>query len=325
MNPPTTVVEGAVNTPTAVVKAAVNPPTAVIKAAVNPPTAVVKAVVKKNPTIGTFHTNELRSSEKARIRTSKLVHFAHAYPVAPKLVVGLTAVDVDRHANVRVNSYATRIQGNQFEIHLDSWEKTQLYAAGCAWLELEANDPDFQFGSYNTREDHPWTKPQIHNARKIFFKNVYPAAPRVVVWLRSIDLGSGKNWRIRAFATDVTATGFTIHIDTWADSVLHTAVACWLAYPAHRTGVASGNINTPDMRLWAQPQLQNSGHETFTGALDKSPKVFLALNALDMDHGHNMRLAVTAENVSAIGMTWHLDSCQDSILYSAGASYIALS
>lgn len=290
-----------------------------------PPVASKAVVLKKNPIIGTFHTKELRSWKQVRAKTSKVVSFTHAYSTIPSLLLGLTAVDVGNGANVRVKSYTSKIQLDRFEVNLDSWEETTLYGAGCAWLEIEADDKDFQFGSYHTIEDHPWTRPQIHNTRKITFKRAFATAPHVVVWLSCIDLSSGKNWRIKTFATDVSAKGFTIHIDTWADSVLYTAVASWLAYPVDRAGVTSGSFTTLDIRSWAQPQLYNSGHEAFkSGVFEKPPKMFLALNSLDMGRGRNMRLSVKADNVSATGMTWHLDSWEDSVLYSAGASYIAL-
>lgn len=286
---------------------------------------VVKAVAKKNPAIGTFHTNELRSWKEVWQKTSKVVSFANKYSAPPNLVVGLTAVDVGRNANVRVRSSTSGVQHDRFEIHLDSWEETTLYGAGCAWLELEATESDFQYGSYHTIEDHPWTQPQIHNTRNITFARAYPAVPKVVVWLSCIDLSSGKNWRIKTFATDVSAVGFTIHIDTWADSVLYTAVASWVAYSADREGVVSGSFSTLDSRSWTQPQMRNSGHEGFKGGVfEKPPRMFLAINSLDIDCGQNLRLAVTADHVSASGMMWHLDSWEDTIMYSAGASYIAL-
>lgn len=287
-------------------------------------TIVDKVVAKKTPTIGKFHTNELRSWKQVRHKTSKGVSFADKYSAPPSLVIGLTAIDVGHHANARVKSYTSGIQPDRFEIHLDSWEDTKLYGAGCAWLEFEA-ESDFQFGSYNTVEDHPWTRPQIHNTRKITFARAYSTTPKVVVWLSCIDLSSGKNWRVKTFATDVSPVGFTIHIDTWADSILYTAVASWVAYSAGKEGVASGSFTTLDTRSWNKPQMYNSGHEGFqNGVFEKPPRMFLAINSLDIDHGQNLRLGVTADHVSAGGMTWHLNAWEDTILYSAGASYIAL-
>lgn len=286
----------------------------------------VKAVAQKiNPTIATFHTSEVRSSKEVR-ETSKVVFLTPAYTMVPGLVIGLTALDIGGDTIVRATAFASMIQRDRFEIHLDSWHDTKLYGAGCSWLQLEADDKDFQYGSYNTIEDHPSSAEQMCNTRKIVFKRPYASPPQVVVWLTAFALGSGSSWRITSFATDVTAVGFTIHIDTWADSKLYRAAASWIAYPPDRQGVASGNFSTLDLHSWAQPQSFNSAYEAFGNKIfQKPPRTFVALNSLDISHGQGMRLAVKVDNVSAAGMSWHLDSGSDTVLNSAGASYLAFS
>lgn len=283
-----------------------------------------KVVVKTNPIIGAFKTSDVRSSQKTRQKVSKTISFANQYAKIPGLVVGLTAVDIFHDINIRVNAYPSEIRGDHFKINLDSWDDTKLHGAACAWLAIEADDVDFQYGSYHTSEDHSWPKAPLHNTRKITFKRKYTATPNVVVWLNVLDLGHVTNWRINSFATDVTATGFTIHIDTWDDTKLYSAVASWVAYPTNRPEVACGRFSTLDTRSPGQPQLYNSGFAAFeTGVFEKPPRMFLALNSLDISCRQNMRLLVKAENVSATGMTWHLNAWSDTTLHSAGASFIA--
>lgn len=288
-----------------------------------PSQAVV--AVKRNPVIGTFHTNELRSWKEVRHNTSKVVTFAEKYAMVPGLVVGLTELDIYRDMNACAKAFTSKIQCDRFEIHLDSWGDTKLYGAGCAWLQIEAHDVDFQYGNYYTVEDRPSTSTQMQNTRKIKFKRAYTAPPMVVVWLSLIDLGQGSSWRIKVFATDVTTVGFTIHINTWGDSMLYNAVVSWISYPADRPGVASGCFSTLDRGSWAHPQLYNSAYEPFgDGVFEKPPRTFVAINSLDIGRGDNMRLTVRVDNVSEAGMSWHLDSWQGTVMYSAGASYIAL-
>lgn len=244
--------------------------------------------------------------------------------MVPGLVVGLTLLDVSAAANVRVNAYVNEVQREHFKINLSSWNDTDLYGASCAWMAIEADDMDFQYGSYHTTEDHDWRETPHHNTRNIRFKRAYPDTPKVVVWLNVIDLGCRENFRIKTFATNVTATGFTIHIDTWDDTRLFSGSASWVAYTTGRSGVASGCFSTIDIRSPRQEQAYNSAFEAFEkGVFEKPPKVFLALNALDIDRRATMRLMVKADNVSASGMWWHLDSWRDSSMYYAGASYIA--
>lgn len=281
---------------------------------------------KSNPLIGTFHTNDVRSSPEVCHNFSKVVSFAQAYSMVPGLLVGLKALDIQPHTTVRATAFAGKIQRDRFEIHLDSWGDTILDGAECAWLELAADDMDFQYGCYHTIEDHPVSAPQMHNTRNIMFKRRYMAPPHVVVWLTMIALGQGSSWRIKTFATDGTAAGFTIHIDTWADSKLYKAAASWIAYPTDRRGIASGSLNTRDIHSPAQPQTYNSAYEVFgNGIFEKPPRTFVAINALDISQTHEMRLVVAVDNVSAAGMAWHLNSWMETVLYSAGASYLAFS
>jgi len=137
-------------------------------------------------------------------------------------------------------------------------------------------------------------------------------------------MAQDKNWRVTATATDVTATGFTMHLDTWWDTVLYVATAAWIAYPSDKAGVASGSYSTQDVRPWDKPQLTNSGRINFpAGTFTGNPNVLIAFNSLDIDHSRNLRLKLSADSVSKDGMNWNIDSWYDTILYLAGASYIA--
>jgi hypothetical protein len=55
----------------------------------------------------------------------------------------------------------------------------------------------------------------------------------------------------------------------------------------------------------------------------RPPKVFMALNALDVEKKANLRVRVSATDITKTGMTWHLDSWFDTVLYMEGAAYIA--
>lgn len=73
-----------------------------------------------------------------------------------------------------------------------------------------------------------------------------------------------------------------------------------------------------------KPQVYYRAWESFpTSIFNKPPRVFLALNALDIDHRWDLRLLVRAGDVSPAGMTWYLEAWSDTIVYSAGASFIA--
>jgi hypothetical protein len=275
--------------------------------------------------IGTFNTMDVRPWDQPRAENWQLISFPAPYSAAPGLPMGLNELDVGNGGNIRVNAYASDIHPESFHVHIDSWADTTLYSAGCVRLEVAPGDPDFQFGQFSTMDDHPWNEPKKQTSRQINFGRPYATPPQVVVWLNSLDMSRDANWRVNAYATDITATGFVIHIDTWADTVLYSGRISWIAYPSNKPNVSSGRYNTQDVRPWDQPRLANSGQATFGGSgFARPPRVLTALNSIDIDHAHNLRINLNVDSITTTGMTWHIDSWADTTLYSAGASYLAI-
>ncbi|KAK3944177.1 hypothetical protein QBC46DRAFT_375581 [Diplogelasinospora grovesii] len=291
---------------------------------------IAKTYPPEGMDIASFNTMEIRPWDQPTKEAMKRQTYPAPYNTPPKFAVGLNWLDIDHATNIRVKAYADNITKTAADMHIDTWADTTLYSAGCTWMRIAADDPDFQTGQFSTQDDHPWQNPQMKTSRAIKFDRPFAAGgaaapPKVVIWLNVLDMQAGKNWRINATATDVTATGFTIHLDTWADTVLYVASAAWIAYPAGKPGVTSGTYNTQDVRPWDKPQLANSGRVNFpAGVFQGTPKaVLLAFNSMDIDQGKNLRLRLSADSVSKDGFNWHADSWYDTILYSAGASYIA--
>ena len=282
-------------------------------------------VVENSFHVASFNTMEVRAWNKPEKKAHKRTNFPMTYDSPPKLVVGLNWLDVSKDANIRVIAFADNITTSSADIHIDTWVDTTLHSAGCTWFPVPSDDPDFHVGEFSTLDDHPWQNPQRKTSRWITFERAYASPPKVVVCLDQLDMASGWNWRVKATATHVTARGFLLHLDTWADTVLHAARAAWVAYPSDKPGVVSGSFGTQDVRPSHEPQLSNSGRVVFPcHAFRKAPSaVFVALNSLDVDTCHNLRLKLRMDSVSEDGLSWYIDSWADTILYSAGASYIA--
>lgn len=280
------------------------------------------AVLETNRTIGAF---DIQEDHRDPHCTAKTVTFPNRYAMVPGIIVGLTLLHACRNADIRITAYPDELRHDGFKININSGSQTKLFGAACAWLAIESGDRDFQCGSCTTYEDHQYTTTTMRNTRRIRFKRAYSSAPKVVVWLSTIDLGSKTNWRIKTFATQVRATGFTIHIATWPDTKQCLVEASWVAYPTYLPGVSSGSFSTDGVGSLTRPQVDYRSREVFpTGVFREPPRVFVALNAIDIDPQRDLRLLVKAEDVTADGMICHLDAWSDTILYSAGASYIAL-
>ncbi|KAJ7891594.1 hypothetical protein B0H14DRAFT_2687759 [Mycena olivaceomarginata] len=279
------------------------------------------------PAVSSFNTTEVRAWDQPVADTLRLVNLPQTYVALPRLSVGLNQLDIEAGTNVRCRGYTTGITNRTYTAHLNTWGDTTLYSGGINILILKPADLAILSGEFSTTDDHPWENPQPETKRRIDFERPFASPPKVVVYLREIDAGSGSSVRVRTYVTDVDAQGFTIHIDTWGDTQLFSGGASWVAYPEDMDYIASGTANTSDVRLWAQPQAHNSNGINFHfGGIHfgKNPQVFVALNSVDISSSKNFRIKAWGSDASPTGFTWHIDSWGDTILYSAGISYIAL-
>ncbi|KAG8922238.1 hypothetical protein FRC01_014289 [Tulasnella sp. 417] len=250
--------------------------------------------------------------------------FRENYVAPPRVVIGLNRLDMQRGTNLRVETYVDGIDRQTFTAHADTWGDTTLYAAGMDALILKPADLDILSGEFNTRDDHPWTRPQQETSHRINFERPFLSPPKVVVFLKSFDTGSGSSTRVLTYASDIDAKGFTIHVDTWADTTLYTAIAGWVAYPEDKDYFYSGTAHTKDIRPWHKPQLETQSRAHFRGAqFLKKPTIFMAFNYIDVSTHSNLRIKAYADNVSTEGMTWHIDGWADTTLWAGGVSYIA--
>lgn len=277
---------------------------------------------------GTYNTREQRPWFPPVARNVKQVTFWPQHDAAPGVAVGLTDLDISKAANIRISAYADRITTASMSVHLDAWADTALYSAGCTWLEDRQEEFDLQVGDFSTKELHPWNQPTRTNSKWMRFPRPFSSPPKVIVWLKSVDMAKNFNWRVEAYPShDVSTTGFTININTWADSILYSADASWIAYvqAPDKIMIQSGAADTRQYRPWNPAQLTNGAKVDFpAGSFDRPPKtLLLAVNRFDFDHRYNLRFRAYADAISDAGFRWHVDSWADSLCYGAGISYIA--
>jgi len=84
-----------------------------------------------------------------------------------------------------------------------------------------------------TYQSDTWTLHDEGDDRKFTavqeFSTPFEQPPTVIVSISELDAPAGP-LRVRVAAADISNTGFTVEITTWADSKLYGAVASWIAY-----------------------------------------------------------------------------------------------
>ncbi|THG94968.1 hypothetical protein EW026_g6600 [Hermanssonia centrifuga] len=252
---------------------------------------------------GTFHIESIRPVNQPRQDNRGTIYFTPPISTAYNLLLGINALDIGCSADFTLKCNLLSVANNSVQLNLQSWGNTVQYSSGCAWLRVPTDDLDFQSGRFSATDYYPWWS----------------------FWLDSIHTDANTDCRIHVYANDITADGFTIHLDTWNDTKLYLAGATWAAYSADRVGIRSGSFCAGDARNPTKLPSENSAQIAFDGAdFRNTPRVFMALNLLYVDCKHNTRLKpICATNVTNAEMTWHIDTYLDTILYAAGASFVA--
>ena len=250
---------------------------------------------------------------------------------------------------VRANLVGSDITPDSFRVTLETWNGGILYAASAQWIEHKAGSKECHFGQFDTSDietgfkrsvslrraprklrlndeetsannsvtgsecdgSDPRKRRQQEWSQKVRFPVEFNEPPDLVCWLNRLDManGGGRNWRIKAYSTDVTESAATFHIDTWGDSILHGAAMCWIAFPRNKRKVDCGNFSTSDVRPWHDPRSRNRSRVRFKeGWFRRSPIVLVALNMFDMAGNADLRVRVEVSDIDNEGFTWHLDT-----------------
>lgn len=161
------------------------------------------------------------------------------------------------------------------------------------------------------------------NQQQIQFSHEYAAPPRVTVGINALDIGTGADVRISTTAGRVKTDNFVIHVDTWADTTLYSGSATWFKSAEDDHDFQVGSFNTKDIRPWDKPEKLASKRIDFDHPFDVTPNVVIWLNYLDIDKDHHIRVKAHATGIDKKGFTIHIDAGSNSVIHSAGASWIA--
>ncbi|CZR35856.1 uncharacterized protein FPRO_00021 [Fusarium proliferatum ET1] len=227
-----------------------------------------------------------------------LIQFPESYPSEPLVSARISFIDFDASHNPRVKSLVEAVLPIQAVLNLHSSGGGGRHNAGISWLLCP-----------------PWRY-------------------RLPVWLiyhqrqesaffSALDIEKPTHCRVKTYASTVTKNGFKFHIETWDSSKVLECGASWVSGPANKSGITIGTFGE-DENLSLTARLNKTGAVDFKPSFTESPRIFLALDMLNIDRGGNTCVRISNSHVMGTQMEWRIDTWVSMSLKEAGASFIAI-
>ncbi|EWG41079.1 hypothetical protein FVEG_03255 [Fusarium verticillioides 7600] len=265
--------------------------------------------------VGAFTTISVASAGRGAKDHRTLIQFPESYSSAPLISAGISFMDFDNSDNPRVKSLVEAVLPSQAVLNLHSSGGGGRHDAGMSWLLCPPGDADFQCGSFTTKANNA--------TQSISFDRVYSSTPKVVVFFSALDIDKSTPCRVKTYASNVTKNGFKLHIETWDSSKVLECGVSWVAVPANKSGIAIGTFGE-DENLYFNDGLNKVGAVKFEPSFTEPPRIFLALNMLNLDRGGHTCVRISSSHVMGTQMEWRLDTWRGTSFKEAGASFIAV-
>ena len=224
---------------------------------------------------------------------------------------GISSLNISCERSVRANIVANDFSTQSFQIAIETWGSSRLYEASVAWIEHKADAKDCVFGQFDTatatslqsadlfesispgesRRECEQDLPQKY-AQVFFFPTPFSEPPELVCWLNRLDLCSGRDYdyKIGAFADEVSRESFLAHLNTFDNGCMHGAALCWIAFPKGKRNVDSGRISTDDVRKRTDPRPITTAVVKFKKRFERAPTIIAAMSMIDAAGNADLRI-----------------------------------
>ncbi|EPS39992.1 hypothetical protein H072_6331 [Dactylellina haptotyla CBS 200.50] len=161
--------------------------------------------------------------------------------------------------------------------------------------------------------------------QEITFEQPYKeVAPRVIVWLTSVNVTGPGNPKFKAEAKDIKPEGCKIVFTIWGGGAFEGISCSWLAHPARSRRIQTGVFSTLDLRGAYSPRKITTDRVSFENfKFERTPTLLVAFNHIECNCDHDFRAGVTVSDVKTNGFTWHCSTWGFTDLHVASAAYVA--
>lgn len=252
----------------------------------------------------------------------KTFEFSEPYPEPPRVLIGITYLDVDFGQPLRARASVSEVTPLSFRPVLETWADTICYGISGSWLEIAPGDSDIQTGRCNTYglDKHWHVAKDMEIIRDVNFYNPYAEVPEVICYLVHIDSLQLTNHRMHVDPKNITRTGFELHFTSWGDSQIFELEAEWIAFSKDRMDIhAFPEEHVRDPRPRANIMFRFPEKK-----FERPPACFVALSHLDIISGKNVRVKVLVQDVGKAFASISIDTWGDSENYTIGVTGLAI-
>ncbi|KAG6912217.1 hypothetical protein DXG01_016295, partial [Tephrocybe rancida] len=183
-----------------------------------------------------FDTRTTHPINAPEVDTQGTIDFPRPFVSRPRLSNGFCELDISKDADIRFKSTMMYFTPEWADVHVVAWDDTTLYSAIDAVFAIAPGDMEYLSGEHMrnllVNPDDPATV-------RVEFDRPFHTPPKVVTFFNSLDLDKSKGWRFKTSASEIDVNGFTLHLETWGDTILNSAQVGWIAYPEDETHIFS--------------------------------------------------------------------------------------
>jgi len=273
---------------------------------------------KQTNDAGSFSTDDLDKKLPPNNINTLQVSYTRPYKTDPRFAYGLSAVDMSGNYNLRIAANIDEISKEDFKVHADTWNDSQLNSASVAWTEV-VDPTKQQVGVFDTKKYASPEKPLSTVKQHVQFPQAFSSTPVVFLFLKGFDLSKDHDWNITSAVSNVSETGFDVTVAAQADTQCFGAQVTWIAFPSYLPAMCGGTVKASAGQTSGDVKFPKG---KFAPGAPPS-RVMLTLNGFDVKHGTDIKIKTYADTVTEEGFTWHAESWADSSFNAVEMSWVA--
>lgn len=193
--------------------------------------------------------------------------------------------------------------------HAEAFDLAEIFDEKMGFTEKSSR---MEVGNFSTDDVRPWNQPRPFNLSPRKFTQPFSLDgpyPTVVHGLNGLDISKSRNIRVRASSSDISSFGFTVHNNSWEDTVLYRASSSFIATDGLGSDVDAGTVNVHEGFHQTEKSIK------FNTKFSAPPTVLVWLSGLDVEKGRNMRVKCLASSVKEEGFKLSLEGWCDTLLH----------